>query len=116
MRVDRGTPEAAGRVPDLEVQVRAGGVALVADPGDLLAGADEHALRYEQVRRAHVPVDGVDVEGGLVVEDDPVPEAGGRAGADDHPVLDGVDRLALGCGEVDAVVIGPPPGCGNRRR
>src|SRR5690606_20407007 len=69
-------------VPDLEVQVRSGGPALVADGGDLLAGVD--TLTRRDLVGAHVTVDG---GGAVVVEDaDPLAEAGSRSGVEDRAV------------------------------
>ncbi|MCO5606206.1 hypothetical protein L7F22_060393 [Adiantum nelumboides] len=63
----------AVRLPHLEVQVRAGGLAAVADLGDLVAGLDLLALLHE--RPVDVAVDGAGAVG--VLEHHPHPEAAG---------------------------------------
>src|SRR3954452_12699341 len=89
---------------DLEVQVRAGGLALAADLGDLIAGRDDVAGGHVVV--LHVAVD-LDVAVG-VPDVDGVAVAGGRPGPEHDAVGCGVDRGAQRRGQVDAPVHGAP--------
>src|SRR5690606_37617776 len=85
---------------------RRGGLAGVADLGDLLARLD--LLARDQVVVEHVAVDGDRAV--LVLDPHPVAEAAGRAGFDDHAVGRRDDRGADRVGDVDAVVRGAPAG------
>lgn len=91
-------------VPDLVMQVRAGGIAAVADGGDLIAGLDLLAGLHEAL------VDMTeDADGAVVLPDpDPLAEAGCGAGFDDGAIGDGVDRGADLVGDVDAVMDDAP--------
>src|SRR3712207_5389360 len=82
----------------------AGGLALVADLGDLVAGRDDVAGRDVVV--AHVAVD-VDVAV-RVLDVDGVAVARRAAGPDDDAVGGGHDRRAQRGGDVQAVVHGSP--------
>ena len=98
-------PEPGDRVdgpvvdPDLGVQVRSGGLALVADQGDRLAGLDRPAAHQDP---ADVPVDRGDAA--TVAQDHLGAEAAGRTGVEDDAVAHRVDRRAVGGADVDAVV------------
>src|SRR4051812_31170384 len=89
---------------DLEVQVRAGRLALAADLGDLLPGGDDVAGGHVEV--LHVAVD-LDVAVG-VLDVDGVAVTRCRAGPQDHTVGGRVDRGAERGGQVDAPVHGAP--------
>src|SRR4051812_38869177 len=95
----------AAGVPDLEVQVRAGGVAAVAHPGDLLAGLDRLALFHREA--VHVAVHADRAVG--VLDAYPESEAAGRAGLDHDTVGDRADRRADPVRDVHAVVSRAPP-------
>src|SRR5690606_31843967 len=96
MRVDL----VAVLVPDLQMQVRAGGLTAVAHGRDDVARV--HALSGLHVHVVDMAVDG----GGAVVlqHPDPQAEAGGRTGLDHGAVADRLDGGAERVGEVDAVV------------
>ena len=91
------------------MQMGARGLALVADPGDMLAGLDCVAGLDPEVVRWHVPVDGGEhavPTVSLVVNDDPVAESRSGARFGDHAVGEGVDGSVHGCCVIDAPVVG----------
>ena len=90
----------ADRRPHLEMQVRAGGEAAVADVRDVLTRT--HRLPGCHVAAVHVPVDRALAVG--VAEHDPHPEPGRRPRLLDDAVGQGVDRRPDGVGDIDAVV------------
>ena len=107
--------ESARARPNLEVQVRASGLAFVTHNADLLPGAYTVTLADEDASVLDVAVDEVFTARVLGVDPDPRPEAGDAAlGAfltlDDYSVGGGVDRGADGCCVVGATVEGAPPG------
>src|SRR5699024_612817 len=91
-------------------QVWAGGEALVAHAGDLLAGG--HAVTDGDVDGGDVAVDG-DVTI-IVLDAHPVAEARSRTSIDDGAVLDCADRGANGVSDVRAVVVGAPASAETR--
>src|SRR5690606_24335018 len=100
-RVDLLAP--VGR-PDLEVQVRAGRLTLVAHEGDLVARLDPLALGHREA--GDVAVDGDDAV--VTLHLDPLAEPAGGPGLDDRAVDGRDDRGADAVREVDAVVGGAP--------
>src|SRR5690606_28000952 len=95
---------------DLEVEVRTGGVAVVADLTDDLTGGDVLAGLDEDAVGVHVDVPAVErLAVDLVLDDDEHARAAVEAlpRVDDDAVGDGVDVRAEGGGEVEAEVHGP---------
>src|SRR3954454_2791389 len=91
--VERGAAGVpAGGAPELEVEVAGGGVAGLADPADLIAGADLGAL-LEHRRLAQVHVDVVDA-GARSVDDDVVAGTALEAGELDGAAARGDERQA----------------------
>ena len=106
-RVDR---PAASRVK-LEVQVRAGGKPPVAHASDPLTSGD--AFPNGHVESLHMTVDGNRAI--IVLDADPLPETGGRAGVDDSAAHRREDRGTHDVGDVDTRVEGSPSARRNRR-
>src|SRR5690606_10814099 len=114
--VDRWLPGPAGS--DFEVEVGAGGLSGGADIADVLPGGGGHAFGDVDAVLPHVRVVGRDPfsADGVLDDDDSAPVAG-VSGVGDDPIGDGVDRGAVGGGEVAAGVkrglvgdrVGAPP-------
>jgi len=96
---------------DLEVEVRAGGEAVVADSGDHLAGLDLLPGRDVHAAGVHVAVPGVDVDAvDHVVDDDELagPALLASPGVDDLALGNRVDGGSDRRGHVRAVVVRAP--------